>query len=283
MSSGFVTGEEELKKAAIEYYKSLYALSNNDIKENIAIHQDLPWRPTFYFKNRHTITAIEISEHPFPMVFKLQALNIINFNKLLIKVICVCPSSNIITGSARNEKKELLKQGFGLITIGEDGDIESHDEGIPLRQFISEAEFNTEVKSLPKKIRQRLRDSYTAYNASPSNGLSEITEIIESVINELTKQLIRKGWLVTSDNNLTLSGKIDKMLACSQCTNAKASIGGVKHYVSFYRNLAHHAPNTPKKAYDKAHKAQHGFKEGIILLKHLKEQMKNYGINIKVT
>lgn len=282
MSSGFVSGEEELRESAINHFKDIYSLPINAFKINSELHKDLAWRPSFYFKNRYTLVAVEILDYPSSRLLKSLALDIMDTN-LLIKVVVICPESNIINETIRKEINQLLNYGFGFFTIDDRG-INRQQEGIPLIQFISEKEFTSEIKTLPISIKRRLRDAFDTYNSNPRNGLSEITEIVESVINNLVEQSIKLTWLANSARNKTLAQKIDLMLNDpNHYHSAKASLGGLKSYISVYRNSSHHAPNSLKKAYEIAKMSQHGFREGIKQLNNLNTKMKNHNIKIKAT
>lgn len=267
----------ELTTKAIAYIKDLYSLNQSDIFIDEQIHNDINWRPSFYIKLNYFIVAFEVSEKTYPVIFNMSHANILSVH-LPITVYNVCSDENFNT----SELRTLIKHGFGLITINNDDHVEKIQDGIPLIQHIPEQEFADECKSLPVKIKRRLRESFDSYKAKPQSGLSEITALTEEIIDGVVNQMIKKTWLVANTKNQTLNVKLTRMLASPQCGGAQASIAGLISYVSKYRNMSHHAPRSRKQLYEKIHNSQHGFREGIKQLTHFKEQMKHININLKV-
>jgi len=284
MSHEFMHGEEYLIASTINHLKITYALTDKNIFINQPITRELEWRPSFYIKkNRFSIIAFEVSEHPLPTILKIRYADIQKLH-VPITIVSVCHDDNTISTEQKKEIKELRELGFGLITVNSNGDIEKVNEGIPLIQYISESEFADESKDLPKAIRQRLRDCYESYTSNPMAGLNEITELTELIVNNVVKQMIRKGWLANNVESQSLNYKLTEMVRnCTQCNNARASIGSLMGYISKYRNASHHAPTTQKELYNKIFNCQHGFRDGIRQLKHFNQQMKHIGISLRAT
>lgn len=276
MSTDFLSGNKDLIDTAIEHFKNIYSLSGTDIYRDKEIHKDIPWRPSFYFKQKYSIVAFEVSNETLPRIFYMSHANILSVH-IPITVISICAVENFKS----SDLKALQKFGFGLFTI-DDNVVFKVQEGIPLFQHIPEHEFLDEYKSLTPKIKRRLREAYDLYITKPQSGLSEITALVEEIINDVIVQMINKTWIVNNVKNKTLSDKLNTMMTTPQCKDARASIGGLISYVSKYRNMSHHAPKSQKQLYEKIHNSQHGFREGIKQLTHFKEQMKHLNIQLKV-
>lgn len=277
MSAVFVSGEEYLIETAISHFKNIYALSEAEIHRNKAIDKDISWRPSFYFRQKYSIVAFEVSDNALPGIIQMSYASILSVH-IPITVFSICLDENF----SPSVLKTLQKFGFGLFTIGDDGSVSKVQEGTPLIQYISENEFSDECHDLPPKLKRRLRESYEIYLSKPQSGLSEITAIVEEIVNNVILQMIKKSWLPNNTQSQTLSNKLNSMMSSAHCNGAKASIGGLISYVSKYRNSSHHPAKSQKQLYEKIHNCQHGFREGIKQLTHFKQQMKYLGIQLKV-
>jgi hypothetical protein len=279
MSNVFASGEEYQIEIAISYFKQIYSLSEADIHRNEAIHKDIPWRPSFYFKQKYSIMAFEISERPFPAIFYTAYASIMTVHQPII-VYSICTDENI----KANEVKDLQRHGFGLFTINPDSTVSKFLDGIPLIQHIPEHEFLDECNDLPPKIKGRLREVYEIYKTQPQSGLSEQTALVEEIVNNVTKQMVKKAWLPETALKVTLANKLRQhILPCPNCSSATSSIAGLISFVADYRNMIHHSPKSQKQLYDKIHSCQHGFREGIKRLKLFNADMKQIGITLKAT
>lgn len=279
MSNVFASGEEYPIESAIAHFKNIYSLSEADIHRDEAIHRDISWRPSFYFKQKYSITAFEISERPTPAIFYSAYASIMSVH-LPITVYSICTDENINA----SDVKDLKRYGFGLFTINSDGVVSKVLDGIPLIQQIPEQEFLDESKSLPPKIRGQLRAAYEIYKTQPQSGLNEQTALVEEIVNNVTKQMVKKTWLQPAALSVTLSNKLRQhILPCPNCASATSSIAGLITFVSEYRNMIHHPAKSPKQLYDKIHSCQHGFREGIKRLKHFNTEMKKIGITLKTS
>src|ERR1700733_8871527 len=132
-----------------------------------------------YFKiNDHLTVIAEVSETPYPLIFHLRRLDILNL-EVPISIYCVCPEEAYLDDQAA--AKELMSHGCGLLTVSVDGKVQRRSSCIPLVQQITDKEFKTEIMGLPPIIRRRLAEAFDRYNHNAASGVADITEVMEGL------------------------------------------------------------------------------------------------------
>jgi len=271
----FGQSDSFLKEAALKYFQGKYEKPKIEIDE--VIDSKLRWRPNFSFKFTNHLTILaEVSENPYPNIFKLNHAEINNIYKP-ISIFCVCPLASYLT--KQSEVKKLRSHGYGLLTVDSEGHVEKQIQPIPLIQHIPENEFLEEIKSFPKRIRLLLKEAFDRYNHAPGAGIQELSQTIEGFIHIAGKKAYQKE-LITSVNGDDCASILDKMSASIKFKDAMAGIGGIRSYMKEYRNPAHHTPRNPKQAHKKYIECQHAFRDGIKKLNSFRIALKNLGINI---
>ena len=278
--TGIVKSQNYLVNAAIKFFNKLY--ENPQIKISDPIDTNLEYRPSLHFKatNHLTIAAEASEDSPYPMIFNLRHADIMNFN-MPIALYCICPEEEFLKQENQGLVRDLQKNGFGLITVDSNEIVTKRFNCIPLIQHISEEEFSTEIRELPRKLRLRMRESFDLYNNNQVSGLQSISEIAEALINDAGKKAVKNGWISRANTNNSAS-ILDSLSLQISCKNAWASIGGMRSFMKEYRNISHHAPKTVKQAYKKYRDCRHGFLDGIKKIRNFINELKNIDLNLKI-
>lgn len=265
---------EALKK----YIKTDLHVSS--FKENKELSPEIPWRPTLQHNiNKYTTIAYEINEKVYPPIISYSRMDVVNTNKP-ISVYSVCPEENLVKNMP--EMRKLQKDGFGLITIDENGNVTKHCNAIPLAQFIPRARYDSAIKDLPNSIRQRISSAYEIYNNNPIGGLEELTKIVEAISIQVAKKLKDEGKL---NGNLpgSLAGLLHSMGNANSLSNSQvAAVGGFHSYVKRFRNPSHHEPKSKSEAKRLLSNCEAGFTEGLSKILDFNNEFKKLGIKIRL-
>lgn len=251
------------------------------IKINEAIATSLSWRPTLHFETSESvIVAAEVMSTPFPEILQVTKLNIV-IEHLPITVYSICPQAAFLTNDGQKQARALRAHGFGLFTVDENGLVTEQFGAIPLIQHIPIAELEDLLDDMPPWLRTKVREAFKSYCTKATNGITEISDILETMVNNAVKRAIGKGWLKSNCRNLMLADSLDAMAAATQFDAARAAIGGARAFVKDYRNFFNHAARSPRKAYTKFRKCKMGFFAGINVLETFYAAMKSLGISVR--
>lgn len=280
-SYGLTTSDNFLTDAGAEYFNNIY--ENPSIKYSEVIDRNLSWTPSLHFRANKFITiAAEVSETPYPAILRLTHSNIIDIH-MPISVYCICPEEVYLQQNKQREVKALKSHGYGLMTVDSGGVATKRFGCIPLVQHIPETELNGAIKSLPKVLRVRIKQSYESYNNNSVSGVKDLSEILEELIIVAGKKAARSNCINSNVINGPVANILDALLQCSQCNRAAAAIGGARSYISDYRNTVHHTPKSKQQAYRKYVDCLHGFREGLRRIISFKAAMRESGFNISVS
>jgi len=280
-ANGLTRSESFLLKAAAKHFRREYAGPPLAISEEI--DPKLRWRPSLHFKpsNDQTIAA-EASETPYPEIFRLRHADILDVH-MPISVYCICPEETFLDSTKQREVRDLQSHGYGLLTVDHQGKVLKRFGCIPLVQHISKAEFEAEIRDIPKKIQLRLKEAFDTYCQNAGSGVKELTEIVEGIVLNVGKKVAKRGWI---DRGILKKGSaskiLDAMLEAKQCRNALHSIAGARSYIKDYRHIAHHFPRNKRQAYTKYRTCQHAFREGIKRIRSFRDALKHLGMRITV-
>lgn len=279
-NSGLFSSEEFLTQAGAKYFSEIY--ENPTIKFHEKVDPALHWCPSLHFKaNNHLKIIGESSELLYPLVFRLSHADILAVNEP-ISVFCICPEEIYLQESKQPEVNDLRAHGYGLLTVDKNGKVTKRFTCIPLIQHLPEAEFNSEIKDLPSKLRVRLKDAYENYNHNSGAGVKALTEIVEELVINAGKKMVTKNWINQKTLNGPLANLLDGMTSANQCRGAIAAIGGARSYISDYRNTSHHVPRNKKQAFQKFRDCLHAFRDGLKKIQNFRTAMKNLAINISI-
>ena len=274
-TSGLTSGSEFLRDAARVFFNDLY--ENPKMYLDQELHRDLLWTPALRFTIRdHVNVFVEPSETgPYPRIFQLKATEVRDFPQP-IAVYVVCPK-NVTKKQA--DVNRLRADGFGLITVGPDGQATMEFPTIPLVQIISKAKFREEINGLPLRIRQRTTEAFQDYCNQPVNGVKTLSEVVEGLVTRAGKDSSKKGFLSKNQLGNTVATMLNALYGAPEFQQAQAAVGGVRSYMAQYRNLTHHWPKNKKDAYKKYADCRHGFLEGLKQMQQFRAAMKNAGLS----
>ena len=267
-----------LCEAARTFFKDLYG--NPEMHLNEQLHRDLPWIPALWFSiHGHLTIFTEPSEiGPYPRILELKSNDVRHFPRP-IAIYAVCPDDMIAKPAQRSDMNRLQDHGFGLVTIDPNGLAHRIFHATPLIQVISQADFKQEIHGLNGKIRQRVSEAFDDYRNNPVNGVKFLSEVIEGLVKQAGNDAVRKAYLSKNKLGDGVAEALDALHQASQCMDARAGIGGVRSYISEYRNLVHHWPRNAKKAYDKYATCRHAFLDGIKKVKRFRTAIKQVGLS----
>jgi hypothetical protein len=242
---------------ALAHCKSQYGAQGLKIEEGI--NTSISWRPTFYLKPRKfELFAVEVNDLIFPDAIKGAAHDIRHYDGL-IRVSQVIPLEVYQTDRGQTRIKLLRNQGFGAITVDNEGDVVTQFDCVPLSQFITDTELEESIKELPSQIKVRLRTAHKTYLTNPTQGVQDAGQILEGLILSIAKQSARS----TNISNTTLKGTaanlIDAMYTSTYFKDHRAALGGVRNFMAEYRNPTSHAPKTAKVAAQRVRNLREGF------------------------
>ena len=266
------SGRDFLLNAAKEFFGNLY--QGPPMQTGVEIDKNLSWTPSFYFKiHEHLTIAVEISEKPYPLIFSIRHADILRM-PIPIAIYSVCSEEAYL--SEQTEAKRLMNDGFGLLTVASDGTVQKRSASIPLIQQISEIEFQSEIKPLPKAIRVRLVEAFELYKQNAPAGTAAVAELMEGLVIKAGRDAVRNKWISKSEGTSNPAKILNALLADqAHFTNAIAAIGAAQAYISMYRNVNHHFPKNKKQAAVKYRDCRHGFLEGLKKIGFFREAMKN--------
>ena len=277
--SGLTSGAEYLRDAAQEFFNGMYGNPKMFLDE--PLHKDLSWTPALRFTiHKHINIFVEVSEtSPYPEVLSLKSNAVRNFQEP-ISIYSICPEDVKI--AKKDVVKELELNGFGLITVDSNKQVELVFRAIPLIQIIPKSEFNSEIRGLSIIIRQRVSEAFVDYNDNPVNGVKSLTEILEGVVTSAWKQCLKKGYLENRRRNFDVATNLDTLYNNDRFQNIRGPIGGVRGYYGQYRHLSHHWPKNKKQAYKKYADCRHAFIDGIKQIQQFITAIRSVGLSVRL-
>ena len=255
---------EATAQRGLTYCRNHFGSKGLKIEEGI--HSSISWRPTFIIKPRaFEICAFEVNDIIFPDVIKGAAHDIRHYPGL-IRVIQVCPMSAYQADKDQRKINTLRAQGFGLLTVGNEGDVVEQFGCVPLAQFITTNELEGIIRELPTALRVRVREAHKTYLVTPTKGVQDCGEILEGLIGSIARQSIPKTQITRSHLRKSAANLIDDMYSEEYFKDHRATLGGVRSFLKLYRNPASHAPKTAKEAAERVRNVREGF---VNALRHL--------------
>ena len=271
------SGELFLAASARQYFEGVYAPPK--FYEMSPLASGLDWSPALRFVLSGNVNVfVEPSENaPFPVIFRRRHSEILQYPEP-ISVYSVCPEEAALRQGDQAELKRMLDLGFGLITVSATGDAYRQKLAVPLVQVISTQAFRDATSKFPQTIKRRVNLAFEAYQLQPTGGVTNLTEVVESLVVKARDEAINKNFVTRNDAGATVAAALDALYDASQFKNARAAIGGARSYISEYRNLSHHFPRNKAEARKKFVETRHAFLEGLKLIPNFRKGMKNAGL-----
>jgi hypothetical protein len=273
---GISSGLEFLITRARAYFAQIYQSPPFHVSE--ALDSALNWQPSLHFQvNDHLTIICEASESPYPLIFKMRRLDVLKLNRP-IAVYCTCPEEAYLSNQA--EAKELMNDGYGLLTVDQQGNVQKRSGCIPLLQQINDGEFVSEIKKMPRKMRTRLAEAFERYKNNAPSGSADIAEVMEGLILKAGREAANKGWIPASQAKPGApAATLTAMQNSAQFqSSAAAAVGAAQAYISMYRNVNHHFPKNKVQAAQKYRDCRHGFLEGLKKVAFVRDSFKNLGL-----
>jgi hypothetical protein len=275
-AQGITTGTEFLLGAARAYIAQTW--QPRDVRINEPFDKDLAWTPSLSFsQNKHRRVIIEVSDKPYPKILAMRHAALLNLD-MPIAVYSACPERAYL--KHQTDAKELVRAGYGLLTVDDQGNVMARHHASPQIQLIPTFERDNAMKEIPQVLRARLAESFLKYEGDPPSGTSDIAEFMEALVLKAGRDAYKKGWI---DKKHTKPGApadtLKAMQQVPQLGAASAPIGAVQNYISSYRNVAHHAPKNAKQAAQKYRDCRHAFLEGVRTIPRFRTAMKNAGLS----
>jgi len=275
---GLTSGGAFLRDAARAFFSDHF--ENPHMYEEKELHQNLEWTPALRFVvNNHINVFVEPSENgPYPRILTLKHWDVLNFPQP-IAIYVVCPESMIVSPSQQADRKRLQAHGFGLVTVDHSGQASRMFPAVPLAQVIPRTEFKEKIRSLPRKIRQRVSEAFDDYQNQPVNGVKAISEILEGLVEQAGKDAVKKSNISRNRLGNRVAEVLDAFYTIGQFATIRAEIGGVRRYIKEYRNMSHHWPKNRQKSCQKYTECRHAFLDGINQLRRFREATKSVGLS----
>ncbi|MYH32594.1 MAG: hypothetical protein F4010_01235 [Cenarchaeum sp. SB0669_bin_11] len=195
-----------------------------------------------------------------------------------IAIYAVCPEEALAKPGQVAESLKLQAHGFGLLLVDLTGQARELFPAIPLVQVIPQDEFKEKTRGLSGKLRQRVFDAFEQYKRSPVDGVKEISEILEGLVQQATHDAIQRNYVDGSLRNSPIAFILDTFFGESRFQNFRAAIGGSRSYYSEYRNPSSHWPRGRQAAYAKYSECRHAFLDGLVHISRFRQAMKDIGL-----
>jgi hypothetical protein len=245
------------------------------------IDDSISWRPTFHLRpSRIQIVAVEVNESLYPSVLRGAAHEINQYDE----PICVYQACSLDSYQADRKQSKiamLRNNGFGIITVDDDGRATMQHASINLAQNISPDTFEEAMKPLTPKGKVVLRGAYATYTTNEGQGLQQVGQIVEGTVMSLAGEANKKAIISTSLNS-PLADLIDALYETNEFKPHRAALGKARSFTKEFRNVASHAPKTAKEAAQKIRKCRSGFLEGISVFIQLRSAAKALGLQVHV-
>lgn len=257
-------------------------LGSTGLKKEEPINAKIGWRPTFFLKPTPAlIVAVEVDDAIFPDALKGAAHDIGKFD-FPIAVYQAC-SLDVYQRDPKMSRVNLLREnGFGLITVDEDGSAVIRDHAQPLAQYISHERLESEIRPLTPSLRVRFKAAHTTYQTNVGQGLQEAGQIIEALVKGISAQAQAGGIVGSGTTNKPTAVMIDRLYATQDFEDHRAVLGGTRGFVKNYRNIASHPPANPKQAAEKIRRCKDGFLSAVQLSVQLRETMADMGYQVRL-
>ncbi len=277
---GLSSGDDFLFNSA---HKFLSERFQTQPKVSQPISHEIDWAPALHFETtRKRILVAEVSQMPYPTVFKLYLADIIEVT-IPIEIYCVCTEGLYNDKKNKAEFKKLLSHGYGIIIVDDNGDAKFQESTVPLVQHIKGKEFNEKTKDIKGKVKVRVLDAFDKYQNDPRSGVGDLRILIEEMVKSAVKSSIKKDWLTTSTLSKDLADILNDMNDARQFSDTSAIIGGMKSFVSDFGNPAVHAPRSKKDAHKTYRECRYAFIDGLRHISNFMRNMKSKKITIRVS
>ena len=158
-----------------------------------------------------------------------------------ISIFCVCPEEAYLNDQA--SAKELMADGYGLLTVAADGQVQKRATATRLCSKFRIRNSRPNYPACRPQFDAGSPSFFDRYQHNAPSGVADISEVLEGLVLRAGRDAARKKIIAASDAKpgapaITLSA----LLATKQGQNAGSGDCGAQSYIAMYRNTAHHFP-----------------------------------------
>src|SRR5262249_49792363 len=149
---------QPIAEKALKFCKNRYGSNGLKIEQGIAAQ--IAWRPTFFLRpSKNIILAVEVDYHLFPEALKGAAYEMNQYDAP-ISVFQVCFLTTYQEDPKQAKVNLLRKNGFGIITVDDEGNVTIQHPCIPLAQHISVEDLESALCELSPKLKVEFKKAH---------------------------------------------------------------------------------------------------------------------------
>jgi hypothetical protein len=252
----------------------------NGLKKEASLDTRIGWKPTFFLKpNRLLTVGVEVSDVLYPSILKIAAHDIEHVN-FPVSIYQACALDLFQRDPHMARVRELREHGFGIITVDDNGFAQIQSRAEPIAQHLSPDRLDELLKPLNPALKVKFKSAHATYQTNIGQGLQECGQIIEALIISIEAQAASNGIITTRATST--AGMIDALYPTPAFQNYRATLGAARDFVSTYRNIASHAPQTPAQAANKIRRCKAGFSEACRIAGKLRDTFQQLGYKIRI-
>lgn len=255
------------------------------LKVDSQIHNDVHWKPTLQIKtNKFCLMGIEVSDQLYPSIIKIAAHDLqANCAEMPVCVCVACPLAEYQADARQTISKQLRRDGIGLITVDDLGNVTEQFAPVPIIHHIQEDAFSKRIGGLPSSIRVKFSAAYDVYRTNPYQGLQDVSQVIEALSIGFAKDCHKKGW-ITSTGSGSAASALDALYGSTEriVTDQRAAIGGARDYIKSFRNPASHPPKNMSQVAERIQECREGFLNTTRVADNLCEAIHKCGLRVRL-
>jgi hypothetical protein len=276
----FDARQKGIAEKALAFCKKRYGANGLHIEE--AVSPELGWLPTFFLRPaKALILAVEVDDNLFPEALKVAAYEVAKFDQPIV-VYQACSLSAYQTDPKQGKISLLRKNGFGIITVDDDGTAVIQQPGVPLAQHISDAELESAISQLTPALKVDFKRAHDTYLANPTQGLQQVGQIVEALIGCIATHASKKGVITEAEAKGDLADVIDLLYQKPAFRNHRAALGAARDFIKEYRNTVSHPQKTVAQTIEKIRKCRDGFLRGVGVVTKIRIAMQQLRYVIKI-
>jgi hypothetical protein len=278
MSTDINTAKRQrVADAVLEFFKKRFG--RGTAKVNQGIDPSISWRPSFHLRVGPAILAVEADDVLDPIILRLAMNDILHFSRP-VTVYLACSLEVFVNDPKQAKVKELKRNGIGLITVDDDGDVVMQTPAIPLAQHIHEDVLSEKIRDLPPKLKIAFRTAHQTFSVNPGQGLQEAGQIVEAIVDAMGAHAVRDNVLSASKVAGSAANTIDALYEVLK--PQRAALGGARSFAKNYRNIASHPAKSAKELMTKINSCRDGFFDAIKIARDLSGAAKALNYQLKL-
>jgi len=248
------------------------------------IHNDVHWTPTLQIKtSKFCLLGIEVSDQLYPSVIKIAAHDLLaSCADMPVCISVACPLAVYQADARQNISKQLRRDGIGLITVDDLGNVTEQFAPIHVIHHIQEDAFVKRIGDLPVSVRVKFSAAYDVYRTNPYQGLQDVSQVIEALSVGFAKDSLKKGWITSIGGSA--ADALDALYSSSErlVTHQRAAIGGARDYIKSFRNPASHPPKNMAEVAARIQECREGFLNTTRVASNLCEAIHKCGLKVRL-